>query len=327
MVGIMEPVTATFFDLVRTRLPEVEAYMRASPGDHHPSLNSAVDHLVSSGGKRLRPTLVLLAGSMLGAEPDRTVRLAAAVEMLHTATLVHDDLIDQATMRRGLPTINAQWPAGATVLTGDYMFARAANLAASTGSLPVMEGFAETLMTIVNGEIQQLFGEYGFASREDYYDRIYAKTASLFELAARGPALLVGADPEVIEHLRRFGYSAGVAFQIIDDILDFVGQPEEVGKPVASDLRQGIVTLPTLYYLEGDQKDGLVRKLLAGVDPEDIDFEQVVHEIRDSGAIEQSKEEAQEVMAAGLGHLDKMPASAERNALRELAHYVIQRTL
>lgn len=327
MVGIMEPVTATFFDLVRDQLPAVEAEMRASPGDHHPSLEAAVDQLLSSGGKRVRPTLVLLAGSMLDADPKRTVKLAAAVEMLHTATLVHDDLIDQATMRRGLPTINSQWPPGATVLTGDYMFARAANLAANTGSLPVMEGFAETLMTIVNGEILQLFGEYGTASRQDYYDRIYAKTASLFELAARGAALLVGAEQEIIGHLRQFGYSAGVAFQIIDDILDFVGQPEEVGKPVANDLRQGIVTLPTLYYLEDSQEDGLVRELLDGADPDEIDFQRVVDEIRASGAIERSREEALEVMTEGLTHLEAMPDGAERNALRDLANYVVQRTI
>lgn len=323
----MEPKTATFFDLVRDQMPEVEARMRSGPGSHHPSLETAIDHLLSSGGKRIRPTLVLLAGGMLAANENDVVTLAAAIEMLHTATLVHDDLIDQSTIRRGIPTINAQMTPGATVLTGDYIFARAANLAARTGSLPVMESFADTLMTIVNGEITQLFGGGTSFSPEDYYDRIYAKTASLFELATRGAGLLAEADSELLADLERFGYCIGVAFQIVDDVLDFTGKQDQVGKPVASDLRHGIVTLPTLLYMEQDGVGRRVEKLLNNGGIVDADFEGLVTAIRASGAIERSMHEARRYVQDGIDLLDGMPQGAERTALRELATYVVQRTI
>ncbi|MDX1600907.1 MAG: polyprenyl synthetase family protein [Anaerolineales bacterium] len=324
----MEPLTATFFDLVRARMPEVEARMRWNPGDHHPSLDEAIDHLLSSGGKRIRPTLVLLSGGMLGADPDRTVTLAAAIEMLHTATLVHDDLIDQASVRRGIPTLNARWTAGATVLTGDYIFARAANLAARTGSLRVMESFADTLMTIVNGEITQLFDDRSRASIDDYYDRIYAKTASLFELATRGAALLAEQDQERIEEIERFGYTIGVAFQIVDDVLDFTGEADQVGKPVANDLRQGILTLPTLYYWESqDDLNQDLRTLMNGDTLQDEAFEHLVADIRASGAVDRAMEQARAYVDEGKRHLASMPQGPETDALHDLANYVVDRTI
>jgi geranylgeranyl pyrophosphate synthase len=322
----MEPTTATFFDLVKDQMPDVEARMRSGPGGHHPSLDTAIDHLLSSGGKRIRPTLVLLTGGMLSADLDNTVTLAAAIEMLHTATLVHDDLIDQSTIRRGIPTINAQMTPGATVLTGDYIFARAANLAARTGSLRVMESFADTLMTIVNGEITQLFDGNTSFSADDYYDRIYAKTASLFELATRGAGLLSGADEPTLADLERFGYCIGVAFQIVDDVLDFVGQQDHVGKPVANDLRQGIVTLPTLLFMDDGGEDQ-VRSLLDNGDVHDGDFNKVAADIRSSGAIDRSLREAGRLVDDGIDLLGGMPDGAERTALRSLANYVVQRNL
>ncbi|MGA9533808.1 MAG: polyprenyl synthetase family protein [Anaerolineales bacterium] len=323
----MEPKTATFFDLVRDQIPEVEARMRSGPGGHHPSLEAAIDHLLSSGGKRIRPTLVLLAGGMLSADLSNSTTLAAAIEMLHTATLVHDDLIDQSAMRRGIPTINARLTPGATVLTGDYIFALAANLAARTGSLPVMESFADTLMTIVNGEITQLFGGNMSYSPDDYYERIYAKTASLFELATRGAGLLADADDGVLADLERFGYCIGVAFQIVDDVLDFVGKQDQVGKPVANDLRQGIITLPTLLYMEDDGAGERVRELLHHGDMQDGAFADLVSAIRASGAIEASMEQARRFVEDGIGLLEGMPESAERTALRDLAAYVVQRRI
>lgn len=302
--------------------------MRWSPGNHHPSLDEAIDHLLSSGGKRIRPTLVLLTSGMLGADTDRAVTLAAAIEMLHTATLVHDDLIDQSSMRRGIPTLNARWTAGATVLTGDYIFARAANLAARTGSLAVMESFADTLMTIVNGEITQLFGDDQQTSVDAYYDRIYAKTASLFELATRGSALLADEGPEMTDRVERFGYSVGVAFQIVDDVLDFTGEQEQVGKPVASDLRQGIITLPTIYYMDTlTTPDPDLKRLLQGEDLAGERFERLVADIRSSGAVERALREARNVISEGMELLANMPTGSEREALRELAHYAVERTI
>jgi geranylgeranyl pyrophosphate synthase len=215
--------------------------MRDVTNGHHPNLGVALDHLLSSGGKRIRPALALLTGEMLGAERNKIISLAAAIELLHTATLVHDDLIDGALLRRGIPTLNAQWTPGATVLTGDFIFACAAKLASETESADLICLFAETLATIVNGEITQMFPRLSGDYFEEYFNRIYAKTASLFELATIAPAILSPLRETSADAAKQFGYGIGMAFQIIDDVLDFTGKQTAVGKPVANDLRQGLI--------------------------------------------------------------------------------------
>jgi geranylgeranyl pyrophosphate synthase len=322
----MLATTATFFELVRDRLSQVEARMRAGSGKHHPNTDAAIEHLLASGGKRIRPTLALLAGEMLGAETERTVTLAASIEMLHTATLVHDDLIDGSLLRRGLPTLNAQWTPGATVLTGDYIFARAAQLAAQTGSLRLMELFAQTLMTIVNGEITQLFRSRRGDLRQSYYQSIYAKTASLFELAGEAAALLGTSAEDSIRPMKDFGYQVGMAFQIVDDVLDFAGNQEQVGKPLASDLRQGLVTLPTVHYLEMHPEDPDLVRLLEDAHLDSQALDRLIASIRSSGAIERSLEEAGRYAAAAEADLATMPDCRETEGLRQLARYTVQRS-
>jgi geranylgeranyl pyrophosphate synthase len=324
---MMEPMTATFFDLVRAEMDRVEARMQTRFDQHHRNLASAMEHLLSSGGKRVRPALVLLTGAMLGADREQAITMAAAIELLHTATLVHDDLIDGSLLRRGVPTLNAQWTPAATVLTGDYVFARAAHLAAQTGSLSVMEAFARTLMTIVNGEITQLFQSDSGDLRKDYLDRIYAKTASLFELATEGAALLSESDGETTAAMKAYGYNLGIAFQIVDDVLDFVGEPDRVGKPVASDLRQGLITLPTLCYL--DLHPGARRQVtsLRQQSPPEDEIEKLIHAIRDSEAVNLALDEARDYVATAEGLLGRMPDGAERDALYELGRYLLHRTL
>jgi geranylgeranyl pyrophosphate synthase len=321
----MEPTLAPFFEHIRLDLPEVEARMRASPGDHHPSLQAALEQILSAGGKRIRPTLALLAGRMLGADPGRLITMAASIELLHTATLVHDDLIDGSLLRRGLPTLNASWSPGATVLTGDYVFARAAYLASETGSLELMAMFARTLMTIVNGELTQLFRAPGGDLRREYLNRIYAKTASLFELSAEGAAVLSGKDGETRSRMKAYGYNLGMAFQIVDDVLDFVADPQLVGKPVANDLRQGLLTLPTLYYLESRSADGDLADQLRARSLSEPALNRLVEAIRSSGAIDRAMEEARDMAAVGQKQLDDLPGSAEAASLRELAHYLVER--
>jgi len=323
----METTAVAFFDLVRTPMKQVEARMRLGGTPHQPNLDAAIDHLLSSGGKRIRPTLALLTGAMLGADPDRTVTLAAAIEMLHTATLVHDDLIDGSLLRRGLPTLNASWTPGATVLTGDYVFARAAQLAAQTGSLPLMEIFAQTLMTIVDGEIAQLFHKRGSESREEYFRRIHAKTASLFELATEAAAMLSDRGPDPVSAMKVYGYHVGLAFQIVDDVLDFVGDQEQVGKPVASDLRQGLITLPALCYLETHPSDANLAQILDGGRLEERGLLHLVDSIRGSGAIEKSLQEAEDLAQEAVSALAEMPDTPEREALGELARFVVRRSL
>ncbi len=324
-VGPMK--TTTFVDLVRLDLIEFEARMRKSPGQHHPSLDTAINNLLSSGGKRIRPILVLLTGAMLGADRQDRITLAASIELLHTATLVHDDLIDGSKLRRGFPTLNTQWDPETTVLTGDYIFARAAHLAAGLGSKVLMEIFSRTLMTIVNGEVSQLFNVRSEDVRQDYFDRIYAKTASLFEASAEGAATLSGSKGEVIERMKTFGRNIGIAFQIVDDVMDFVSEQEYLGKPVARDLRQGLITLPTIYYLEAKPKDTNLRDKLLRRELEEVEMERLIEAIGASGAIGQSLKHAEQIVEDGIAELDSMPKTPEWEALIELAHHVIKRTI
>ena len=317
--------TLNFLNPVQDVLLSVEEQLQAQASDYHPDLDVAVRHLFSSGGKRIRPALALLTGSMLGADQDRLVKLAAAIELLHTATLVHDDLIDGAFLRRGIATLNAQWSPAATVLTGDYIFARAAKLAAETDSVSVMRIFAETLAVIVNGELTQMFSSHGVAERSHYDRRIYAKTASMFELATTAATLLSPVEDNFIDLSRSYGYEIGMAFQIVDDVLDFTGEQETVGKPVASDFRQGLITLPVIYYLEEYPDDPDILAVIDGKYYNDVLIDRVVASIRMSGAIQRSLEEANRYVDQGVGYLAEMPDCRERQALEELSAYIVRR--
>jgi len=323
----METTAVTFFDLVRDDLDHVEARMRSCPDGHHPELVNAINHLLSSGGKRIRPVIALLAGGMLQADQERLVTLAAAIEMLHTATLVHDDLIDKSILRRGYPTLNAKWTTGATVLTGDYLFACAANLASQVESIELVSRFSSSLMTIVNGEITQLFRTSSGSPRDDYFRRIFAKTAALFEIAAEGPAMLNQADDELVEALRIYGHNVGIAFQIVDDVLDFVGNQERVGKPTASDLRQGLITLPTLCYFEANSNDKDLVALMNNGQLAGKSIERLIESISSSGAIKQALKEARTFIDNAISQLARFPSSVEREALIEVAEYIVQRTI
>lgn len=319
--------TVTFITPVQEQIKLVEDRIRAQALESHPDLRAALEHLLASGGKRVRPTVVLLVGNMLGGPEEKLVTLGAAVEMLHTATLVHDDLIDGSLLRRGLPTLNARWSPAATVLTGDFMFARAAKLAAEADHLPLMKLFAETLAIIVNGELTQLFTSRGLINRENYYQRIYAKTASLFEMSARAAAMVSPVDKETVESMRTFGYEAGMAFQIVDDILDFTGDQTAVGKPLGSDLLQGLVTLPAIYYAEAKPDDPDVTLLSEGGWANQDRMERLVNSIRQSDAIQRSMQEAEGFIQRALEKLSPLRTGIERNALEDLARYIIDRQL
>ncbi len=305
----------------------VEGIMLAQMEGHHADLRNALELILKSGGKRIRTSLTLLSGRIFNADPHRLKTLAAAIELLHTATLVHDDLIDGSLLRRGLPTLNSQWSPGATVLTGDFLFARAAVLAADTESIPVIRQFSHVLGVIVNGEITQLFASRCKANRDDYYERIYAKTASLFETSTWSAAVIGGADTAAVEAMRNYGYQIGMAFQIVDDILDFTSDTLQMGKPVGSDLRQGLVTLPCLYYLEEHTDDPDVQPLFQNHCLSDEQLSRAVASIRESHAIERSFQEAERFVHLGLESLHTVPPSPERSALEELADYIVARKL
>ncbi len=258
---------------------------------------------------------------------QRVLPLAAATETLHTATLVHDDVVDGALLRRGIPTLNASWSRGATILAGDYLFAHSADLAAQSGNLRVIHIFSRTLMTICDGELRQLFSTLNWRQpKEEYYQRIFAKTASLFQAAAEGGAVLSGAPEEHIQALRSYGYHFGMAFQIVDDILDFIGDESVMGKPVGSDLRQGTVTLPVFYFLQQDARASELIQLLERVRTNGGEgIQEAVTLIRESDAIEAAKEEARQFVAQAQQDLEILPDVPARAALRELADFVVER--
>ncbi len=301
--------------------------MRSQADESHADLRAALDHLMSAGGKRVRPTLSLLVGNMLGAPLEKTVTLGAAVELLHTATLVHDDLIDGALLRRGMATLNARWSPPATVLTGDFLFARAAKLAAETDHLPLMKLFSETLAIIVNGELTQMFSARGVINRENYYQRIYAKTASLFEMTSRAAAMVSPAEDGAVEAMRDFGYQIGMAFQIVDDVLDFTGNQAAVGKPLGSDLLNGLVTLPAIYYAEMNPGDADVLSLPSGGWTHVENMNRLIENIRASGCPQKAMREAEEHIDRALNLLSRFPSSTERAALENLAKYIVDRKI
>ena len=315
--------------LVADNMIYVEDKMRSGISEKHKDLQSVVDYLVGAGGKRLRPALTMMAASFYPVDKDKLYCLAGAVELLHTATLVHDDLIDNSLFRRGMPTLNVSWSPAATILTGDFLFARSAQLAAQTDSVRIVNIFSETLMTIVGGELNQLFndGHKRVPSIEEYHQRIYAKTASLFAAGTEMGGILSQAPEDQIGALRDFGYYLGMAFQVVDDILDFKGDEDHIGKPVANDLRQGIATLPVMLFNEDHPNHPTILKAVGKEYVSDEEILDVVNKIRASGYVEATMEEAVRFARQAQAALEKLPDTPYRQAMHGLADYTITRDI
>ncbi len=329
------------FAPIRPGLKQVEAKLKAVDSSLFGPLASAFVGLIGSGGKRLRPALALLSAEVAAPWQSRTdynrvIALAASIEMLHTATLVHDDVIDGALLRRGAPTLNATWSGGSTVLAGNYMFGTAARFSAETQTMRVIDLFSDTLRTIVDGELHQLQDRYNYRQdKANYYGRIYAKTASLFCAATEGAAVLSGLPEERVQDLRNYGYNLGMAFQIVDDILDFTGDDSTLGKPSGSDLHQGTLTLPFFYFvqLQPDPQALFARLDAAQLQADQGDssvwnheINRLVIELRSSGAIEAARSEARVFLARAAHDLAAMPDNVYRRSLQGLCHFVVQRT-
>jgi geranylgeranyl pyrophosphate synthase len=324
LVGRRLLIEVSFLEFLEDKLNLVDEKMMSRSDGYHPDLTAALEHLMASGGKRIRPIITLLMGSMLGAEEEKLISLSASIELLHTATLVHDDLIDGALLRRGNPTLNAHWTPAATVLTGDYIFAQAALLAAEIESTEAMSLFAETLSIIVNGEISQLFGRNEFSTIDDYYRRIYEKTGSLFALSTKAAALISPVDRVYIEPAETFGKEIGKAFQIVDDVLDFTGEQSRVGKPIGNDLRQGLQTLPVLFYRESNPGDTVLKECLDG-DVEEKAVDDLINRIKSSGAIQQAMDEAKGCTERAIKVMSEFPDGKDKTSLIELANYIVDR--
>lgn len=311
---------------IQPKISLIENKMISQTDGYHPDLKAALKVILSSGGKRIRPLIILLIGDLLNGPNDQLINLATAIELLHTATLIHDDLIDGAFLRRGVPTLNSQWSPAATVLTGDFLFSCSATMAAETNNLEVIKLFSHTLTVIVNGEVNQLFSSRCNPSKEDYFERIYAKTASLFETSAQSAAFLTSASREQMLALKKFGYSFGMAFQIIDDLLDYVGDVSMVGKPVGEDLRQGLITLPMLNYMDSHPNDPAVINL---VDhkciSEEGEIQRVISAIKETDAVEKTITQAKEFAADAMQNLAMFIDSEARQSLLSLTRYIVDR--
>lgn len=314
--------TNSLFTPIQAELQLVEQRLRESVQVEFAPLMNVFELLIGSGGKRFRPALAILASKFHPADQDKVITLAVATELTHAATLIHDDLIDKSPVRRGSPTISSRWSGTATVLAGDFLLARAADIAASIDDLRVMKIFARTLMVICEGEIRQDFAGANWPpNREEYYRHIQSKTASLFAAATEGGAILSHSSEDEIAALRAYGMNLGMAFQIADDILDFTAEQTNLGKPVGSDLRQGTFTLPVFYYIEQDSRGIQAAELIK------TNVEDLIQAIRTSPAIEASKAEARQFVKKAQETLASFPDNMYRRALWNLADYVVERAL
>ena len=306
----------------------VEDALRLVAESDFAPLEVMLTQVLSRGGKRLRPAVALLAGRFGEYDADRQIPLAASIELLHTATLVHDDVIDAADLRRGDATANATFGNPASVMLGDYMFAHAAALVARTGHIGVIRLFADTLMVMAKGELAQDVAAYDAASGNirDYYRRIHGKTASLFATAGAGGAMMAECAQGEIEALREYGRCLGMAFQIVDDILDFTGSEEQLGKPVGGDLRAGTLTLPAIYVLEQGGGSNPVSAVLSADESErDGLLPTAIEAVRAPDVLAQSEATADEWRDRALAALETVAGDGPRTELREIAAFVTQR--
>jgi len=310
---------------VREDLIAVEASLKSLSEVESRDLSELLQHSLSGGGKRIRPTIALLSAKFHDYDLERMIPFVTAIELMHLATLVHDDTIDDSPVRWGRPTANSIWGIEQAVLLGDYLFARAGELVTHTGNIRVVRMLSETLMVISSGEITQARSAFNLdQSRDDYFRRVTSKTASLFTLASEAGAVLSRAQEASVRDLRDYGHNLGIAFQIIDDILDFIGTEQEMGKPVGSDLAQGTLTLPAMLLIEDYPEDNslqLVFQQKGG--REHVD--RAIDMIRNSTIIDRCFDIAADYRDRACRCLDRFPDDANRQALLDLADFVVER--
>lgn len=315
---------SSIFVPVENEIPLVEDGLKAVADVDYPWLADLLNYIIS-GGKQIRPTLTLLAGRFHRYNLDLLIPMATGVELLHTATLVHDDTIDGSLMRRGKPTATSIWGVSVATVAGDYLFAQSAELVARTGNLRVITLFARTLMALCSGELEESFANYDQEQpRQSYFRMIANKTASLFSTATESAGILSEAPEEAVQALKSYGYNLGMTFQIVDDILDFTAQDEELGKPVASDLLQGTLTLPAILLKEQRPKDNPIAEIFENRQKQQS-LKLAIEMIHCSGIIPECYRIAQSFTSRACQALQVFPDNPSRQALMELADYVIQR--
>jgi heptaprenyl diphosphate synthase len=311
---------------IATDLVEFEERLEASVAADLGPMAEAMEHIVRAGGKRLRPALVLLASGLGAADRDHVFNLAMGIEFIHTATLVHDDLIDNAGTRRGITTVHETVGTNPAIIIGDYYFAKGANLLSSIGEPSIDMAISNTVMTICMGELLQLtsHGDYD-QTLEEYHRKIGRKTAALLETCCYCGAIVARLDGQHTEALRQYGYLLGMAFQIADDVLDYTSTAVELGKPVGADLRQGTVTLPLMLALRDADCEPRLRSVLTRLPMSDGDYEEVVAVVRSSAAIAKAEAQAHDFAVRARRQLAIFDPSPAKDTLEAVCDYVVDR--
>ncbi|HLT64679.1 MAG TPA: polyprenyl synthetase family protein [Pseudohongiella sp.] len=283
-------------------------------------------YIINAGGKRMRPVLVLLAARSCGATGDAPVKLAAVIEFIHTATLLHDDVVDMSAMRRGRPTANAQWNNPSSVLVGDFIYSRAFQVLVSLGHIGIMQVIADTTNVIAEGEVLQLLNKHRVDITEAEYMRVIGdKTAILFEAAAYCGAMIAGADESIQQALKQVGRDIGLAFQLVDDALDYDGNVEDLGKNVGDDLAEGKPTLPLIHALKhAEEKDKeLIRQAILNGGTENL--QEIIRIVQSSGGLEYTRDLAKRHAAAAAEKIMLLPDSSFRTALLQMSELAVAR--
>jgi len=313
------------YRLIQPDMDKVEEKIRTVSHVEYPWQAELLAYTLNSGGKRLRPVLTLLVSKLFNCKQEPMLCMAAAVELLHTATLVHDDAIDKSDKRRGRDTVNKLWGNETAILLGDYMFARAGEFATDTGNVYVVKLFTRTLQTISSGELNQARNAFNInQTRDQYVRRIAAKTASLFCLSLESGAVLGGATRQQTDALVDYGYNMGVAFQIVDDILDFTSTEKEMGKPIGADLASGTLTLPAMLCMERYPENNPVRNLFENPKAQE-NVRKAIDIILNSSIIPDSYKAAESYIQKARENISILPDCQGKDALACIADYVIQR--
>ena len=296
-----------------------------------PLVEKIGQHIIESGGKRMRPLLVLLAAKALGYtdnnQDSNHALLASIIEFLHTATLLHDDVVDISDQRRGKATANAKWGNAPSVLVGDFLYSRAFQMMVNLGSLKIMDTLSQATCVIAEGEVLQLMNvKNPDVSEDKYRDVIQGKTAMLFEASSHSAAILANANKEQAEALRLYGHHIGMAFQLVDDVLDYVGDAKELGKDVGDDLAEGKPTLPLIYAMQhAPQEDALlIRNAIRKGGTEELT--EIINIVQSCGAIDYTNEKAQEHVVLAKQAINLLENSDAKSALMALADLAIERT-
>ncbi len=290
-------------------------------------INQISHHIINSGGKRLRPVLVLLSARALGYRGKHHIDLAAIVEFIHTATLLHDDVVDSSELRRGQETANALWGNEASVLVGDFLYSRSFQMMVDVGNMRVMDILAETTNTIAEGEVLQLLNCHDADTTEERYVKVIRyKTAKLFEAAAQLGAVISEAEPELEETMTKFGMHLGTAFQLVDDMLDYSDPDQDIGKNVGDDLAEGKPTLPLIYAMRHGtpEQAATVRRAIEEGAVEEID--RIREAIETTGAIAYTADSARKEAEMAKAALAGVPDSPYKEALAALAEFSVNRT-